>query len=171
MAVIRADLVYAQAILEDDLQAVLWFPIAVALQGNIDALVAISTASHQRLTTQLDVTPDISRRFDCHILVIARFPIAVAILIVPENKWFGFRQHGWGNPKEVCNGDVKLVRSRIVVIFSDHDSADLSAKHGHWHWLAAIPIQLGVLCYRPKVRYLHDEPRLRLKPRAHAPAC
>jgi len=89
VAIIRSHFAYRFPVLEDDLQAVLWFPIAVALDRYVDTLIARLPARHKRLFSKLYVTPDLTRCFDADVLFVRRSPVTVHVTVIAEDMRLG----------------------------------------------------------------------------------
>jgi hypothetical protein len=64
VAVIRAYLGHGCAVTEHDLQTVLWFPIALALDRDVDKLVAVRVTADGRFGPESDMVEDVVRTFD-----------------------------------------------------------------------------------------------------------
>src|SRR5947209_2705607 len=92
MAVVPAQLVHLQTVLQHELQAVLLLPVATALDRDVDTLVAVPPATHHRLAAGPNVLPKFVRRFD-GLLAILQPPL-LKVLVVAKERLVGCPQNG-----------------------------------------------------------------------------
>ena len=70
VTVVWTDFDNSLSILQNDLEPVLWLPVAVAFDGNIDAFVSVCAARHHGLAAEPDMAPDVARGVDGNVLFV-----------------------------------------------------------------------------------------------------
>ena len=91
MSVVASELVYLRPVLQHELQPVLVFPIAFALDRDVHALVTPGPAADHRLASELNVLPKFVGRID-GLRVILEPPI-LEVLVVTKERFVDFTQN------------------------------------------------------------------------------